>query len=147
MYKKIPKKKKKKKRKERDKLPMCTCTWAFSSIKWPICKCTWAFSFIKQLIFFLQFSPYFGKKTFWWVRRENIQVLSFIFLPPHLTKHNLEKFSFPFSLQSFPSTIFHLQTNTPQKFTSLVLSFTLSLQSLLNKTVVLTSMSLISTSL
>ena len=32
-------------------------------------------------------------------------------LPP--TKHPPKKFSFPFSLQSFPSTLFYHQTNTP----------------------------------
>ena len=66
-------------------------------------------------IFFLQFSLYFGKKTFWWVREENTQAPPFTFLPLHRTKHTSKKFSFPFSLQSFPSTLFHLQTNTPIK--------------------------------
>ena len=61
----------------------------------------------------LQFSLHFEEKTFWWVKRENIWTSPFIFLPLHPTKHTLKKFSFSFSLQSFSSTVFHLQTNTP----------------------------------
>ena len=57
-------------------------------------------------------SPILGR-TFWWVRGENTYVLPFIFFPPHTTKHTSKKFLFPFFLQSFPSTLFHLQTNTP----------------------------------
>ena len=53
------------------------------------------------------------EKTFWWARGENTEVSLFIFLPPHPTKHNLKKFLFLFSLQSFSSTLCHLQTNTP----------------------------------
>ena len=47
--------------------------------------------------------------------KANVQVHKGIFvllLPLHLTKHTPKKFSFPFSLQSFSSTLFHLQTNT-----------------------------------
>ena len=47
--------------------------------------------------------------------KANVQVhkgIFVLFLPLHLTKHTPKKFSFPFSLQSFSSTLFHLQTNT-----------------------------------
>ena len=62
-------------------------------------------------IFSLQFSLHFGEKTFKWARGGNTQTPPFIFLPPHPTKYTPKKFSFPFSLQSFPSILFHLQTN------------------------------------
>ena len=62
---------------------------------------------------FHEFSLHFGEKTFWWAKRENICAPLFIFLPFYLTKHTLKKFSFLFSLQSFSSSLFHLQTNTP----------------------------------
>ena len=78
----------------------------------PMCKCTWAFSSIKQPIFSLQFSPHFREKTFWWARRENTLGPPFIFLSLHPTKHTPKKFFFPFSLQNFLSTLFLLQTNT-----------------------------------
>ena len=84
----------------------------------PMCKCTWAFSSIKQPIFSLQFSPHFGEKTFWWARRENILGPPFIFLPLHPTKHTPKKFFFPFSLQNFLSTLFRLQTNTSLRLKS-----------------------------
>ena len=54
-----------------------------------------------------------GRKHFGGLGGENTQVSPFIFLPPHPTKHNLKKFLFLFSLQSFSSTLCHLQTNTP----------------------------------
>ena len=92
-------KQREKKKKKKDELPICNCTWAFLSIE--------------QSIFFLQFSLYFREKTFWWARRKNIWTLLFIFLPPYPTKYTPKKFSFPFSLKSFASTLFHLQINTP----------------------------------
>ena len=55
-----------------------------------------------------QFSPHFGERTFWWAQGENTWALPFIFLHLHLTKHTQKKFFFPFSLQGFPSTLFHL---------------------------------------
>ena len=79
----------------------------------PMCTCTWTFFSIKKKCIPTQFSLHFGEKTFWWTQRENTSIPPFIFLPFHPTKHSLKKFSFPFSLQSFPSTLFHLQTNTP----------------------------------
>ena len=60
-----------------------------------------------------QFFPHFGKKIFWLARGENIWTPPFIFLPSYPIKHTPKKFFFPFSLQSFPYTMFHLQTNTP----------------------------------
>ena len=59
-------------------------------------------------IFFLEFSLYFGEKSFWWVRGENTWISLLIFLPPHLTKHTSK--SFP---SHFLSKIFH-----PPYFTS-----------------------------
>ena len=79
----------------------------------PMCKYTRTFLFIKQPHFLPSVSLHFGKKTFQWVQRENNQAPPFIFLPPHPAKHTPKKFSFPFSLQSFLSILFHLQTNTP----------------------------------
>ena len=66
-------------------------------------------------IFFNQekMHPHSIFSPFWWAQRENTSIPPFIFLPFHPTKHTLKKFSFPFSLWSFPSTLFHLQTNTP----------------------------------
>ena len=63
------------------------------------------------------FLPKNGEKTFWWAQGENTWVSQFIFFPPHPTKHTLKKFSFLFSFQSFPSTLFYLQINTPYRDT------------------------------
>ena len=46
-------------------------------------------------------------------KRGNTWIPQFIFLYSYLTKHTPKQFSFPFFLQSFSSTIFHLQTNIP----------------------------------
>ena len=46
--------------------------------------------------------------------------VAFIFFPFHQTKHTPKKFSFLFSLQSFSSTLFHLQTNTPLRTLSII---------------------------
>ena len=86
--------------------------------KMSLCTCTWAFSSIKQPIFSLQFSPHFREKTFWWARRENTLGPPFIFLSLHPTKHTPKKFFFPFSLQNFLSTLFRLQTNTSLRLKS-----------------------------
>ena len=75
--------------------------------------CTWAFLSKNDVQFFPSiFSP------FW---RENVLVgqgekhldptIYFPFSPPNQT--HSKKFYFPFSLQSFLSTLFHLRTNTP----------------------------------
>ena len=78
----------------------------------PMCSCTWAFLSIKQPHFLsLVFSLFLGE-NFWWIQRKNTWISPFIFLPSHPTKHTSKKFSFPFSLQSFSSTLLHLQTNT-----------------------------------
>ena len=74
--------------------------------------CTWVFFSIKKKFIPTQFFLHFENKTFWWAWRENTWTPSFIFLPLYPTKHTLKKFSFLFSFQSFPSTLFYLQTNT-----------------------------------
>ena len=55
----------------------------------------------------------FWKKTFWLARGGNTWTPPFIFLSSYPIKHTPKKFFFPFSFQNFPSTMFHLQTNTP----------------------------------
>ena len=59
-------------------------------------------------VFSLCFLPMLGRKLFGRPKEKTL----FIFLLPHPTKHTLKKFSFLFSLQSFPFTLFHLYTNT-----------------------------------
>ena len=78
-----------------------------------MCTCKWAFLSIKKKFIPTKFSLYFEEKTFWWAKGENTWVLSFIFLPPHPTKYTPKNILFLFSLQNFPFTLFHLQTNTP----------------------------------
>ena len=68
---------------------------------------------LSSLFSSFNFSFHFEEKTFRLAWRENIWALLSIFLPPHPTKHTSKKFFFPFSLKSFSSTLFHLQTNTP----------------------------------
>ena len=51
-----------------------------------------------------QFSPHFGENFFIGPERKN----HLFFLLFHLTKHTPKKFPFPFSLQIFTSTLFHL---------------------------------------
>ena len=68
---------------------------------------------LSSLFSSFNFSFHFEEKTFRWAWRENTWALLSIFLPPHPTKHTPKKFFFPFSLKSFSSTLFHLQTNTP----------------------------------
>ena len=58
------------------------------------------------------FSLHSGEKTFWWVgekTHEFYNLFSFLSTQPN----TLQKFSFIFSFQSFPSIPFHLQTKTP----------------------------------
>ena len=45
--------------------------------------------------------------------------LTIYFPSSPLNQTHSKKFSFSFSLQSFPSTLFHLQTNTPLKETNI----------------------------
>ena len=67
---------------------------------------------LSNLIFSLQFSLHFGEKTFGDPKRKHSSpTIYFPSSPPNQT--HSKKFSFPFSIQSFPFTIFHLQTNTP----------------------------------
>ena len=46
--------------------------------------------------------------------RKYLWALPFIFLSSHSTKYIQKKFFFSFSLQRFPSILFHFQTNTPK---------------------------------
>ena len=63
-------------------------------------------------IFSLQFSLHFGEKTFGDPKRKHLgPTIYFPPSPPNQT--HSKKFFFSFSLQSFPFTLFHLQTNTP----------------------------------
>ena len=73
------------------------------------------FCLLNSFIFFLQFSLHFREKFFWWAQGENTQISLFIFLPPHPPNTLKKKNFFPFFLQSFSSTLFHLQTNTPSR--------------------------------
>ena len=53
-----------------------------------------------------KFSLHFGERTFWWAPSS--------FSPlPLSTKHPPKSLSSSFSLQNFPSILFHPQTNTP----------------------------------
>ena len=59
----------------------------------------------------LVFSPFWGENFLVGLGRKHIGfTLYFLSSPPNQT--HSKKFSFPFSLQIFPSTLFHLQTNT-----------------------------------
>ena len=96
------KKKKKKKRKKKRKGQL-TARWKRrKKIKATWRMCIWAFLLIKKKFIPIQFSLYFGKKTFWWARGENIWTPLFIFIPPHPTKHTQKSF-----LSYFLSKIFH----------------------------------------
>ena len=88
----IHEKKKKKKRKR-------NWTWAFLSIKQPY--------FLPPV-----FSPFWKENFLVGLGRKHLGFT--IYFPsssPNQT--HSKKFSFPFSLQGFPSILFHLQTNTP----------------------------------
>ena len=89
-------------RKKLDELLMCKCK--FSSIKRP--------HFLPSV-----FSPFWGENILVGPRRKNPDPTIYFPSSPPNQIHS-KKFSFSFSLQSFPSTLFHLQTNT-----SLVFSF------------------------
>ena len=73
----------------------------------------WAFLFIKQPHFLYSvFSPFLGENFLVGPRRKHPgPTIYFPSFPPNQT--HSKKFSFLFSLQSFPSILFHLQTNTP----------------------------------
>ena len=61
---------------------------------WINCPCASAhghFCPLSNLIFSLQFSLHFEKKTFWQARGENTRTPLFIFLPSHTTKHTPKK--------------------------------------------------------
>ena len=63
-------------------------------------------------LFSIVFFFLFWWEKFWWACRENTQAPPSIFFSPHQNKHTLKKFFFLVSFQSFPSTLFYLQTNT-----------------------------------
>ena len=67
---------------------------------------------LSSLFSSFSFFLHFEEKTFRWAQKENTWTQLSIFLPPYPTKHTPKKFFFPFSLKSFSSTLFHLQTNT-----------------------------------
>ena len=94
-----------KKNKGNLKKPMCTCTSAFLSIKKKLC--TWAFLSIKKKFISTQFSLHFGEP----VEKKSGPHHLFSILPTQPNTFQ-KSFSFLFSLYSFPSTLFHLQTNT-----------------------------------
>ena len=83
-----------------------------------MCKCIWVFLSIKQPHFLSLVFPLWGENLFLSLERKHLSP-SFIFFPLHPTKYTLKKFSFSFSfkVQSFSSTLFHLQTNTPLELT------------------------------
>ena len=104
----LPEKEKKKKRKKQKTRGNVEKDINKSNLKKFVYTCIWAFFSMNKKFIPTQFSLHFGEKTFWWARGENIQAPPFIFLSSHPTKHTLKMFCFSFSLQSFPSTLFHL---------------------------------------
>ena len=61
-------------------------------------------------VFYPQFSPHFGEKTFWWAQEKTLGPYH-IFFPLSLpTKHPLKLLSLHFSLLNFPSSLKSLQT-------------------------------------
>ena len=70
---------------------------------------------LSSLIFSFQFSLHFGETTFVvdLGKKHLGPTIYFPSSPPN--QIHSKKIFFPFSLQNFPSTLFHLQTNTPLK--------------------------------
>ena len=70
---------------------------------------------LSSLIFSFQFSLHFGENTFVvdLGKKHLGPTIYFPSSPPN--QIHSKKIFFPFSLQNFPSTLFHLQTNTPLK--------------------------------
>ena len=91
-------------RKKLDELLMCKCK--FLSIKWP--------HFLPSV-----FSPFRGENILVGPRRKNSDPTIYFPSSPPNQIHS-KKFSFPFSLRNFPSTLFHLQTNTSLVFSFLI---------------------------
>ena len=58
------------------------------------------------------FSPFWGENFLVGLRRKHLGFTIYFSSSP-LNQTHSKKFSFPFSIHIFPSTIFHLQTNTP----------------------------------
>ena len=85
-----------------------------------VCKCKWAFSSIKQSHFLPSvFSPFWGENILVGPRRKNPDPTIYFPSSPPNQIHS-KNFSFPFSLRNFPSTLFHLQTNTSLVFSFLI---------------------------
>ena len=110
------KKKKKKKRKKQITRGNVEKDINKSNLKKFTCTCIWAYLSIKKKFILTQFSLHFGEKIFWWARGENTWAPLFIFLHSYPLKHTPKKISSLFSFQNFPSTLFHLQTNTALMF-------------------------------
>ena len=110
------KKKKEKKRKKQKTRGNVEKDINKSNLKKFTCTCIWAFLSIKKKFILTQFSLHFGEKTFWWARGENTWAPLFIFLHSYPLKHTPKKIYSLFSFQNFPSTLFHLQTNTALMF-------------------------------
>ena len=91
----VPQKKKKK--------PMrCKLRGEFQGYFWKLI--SWAF--------LSQFSLHFGEKFLVGPKTKHLSLIIYFPLSPSNQTHS-KNFSFQFSLQSFPFTLFHLQTNTP----------------------------------
>ena len=77
---------------------------------------TWAFLSIKQPYFLpAVFSPFWKENFLVGLGRKHLGLT--IYFPSSSPNQTYsKKFSFPFSLQGFPSILFHLQTNTPLRW-------------------------------
>ena len=77
-----------------------------------MCNCTWALSSKNDAQFLpLVFSPIWGENFLMGLGRKHLgPTIYFLSSPPN--QIHSKKFFFPFSLQIFPSTLFHLQKNT-----------------------------------
>ena len=75
----------------------------------PMCKCIRTFLSIKHPHFFPSiFSPFWREKFLVGPERKHLDLtIYFPLFSLHPTKHTPKKFSFPFSLQSFPSILFY----------------------------------------
>ena len=79
----------------------------------PVCNCTWAFLSKNNVQFFPSvFSPFWRENFLVKLGRKHLGFTIYFSSFPSNQTHS-KKFLFLFSLQSFPSTLFHLQINTP----------------------------------
>ena len=90
-------KKKKKKKRKKEKKRGIGCTWAFLSIK-------------QHHFLLLDFSPIWEENFLVGQGRKHLSPIIYFPSSP-LNQTHSKKFSFPFSLQSFLSTLFHLLIN------------------------------------